>query len=83
MTLVEFFAAVNAIDGKFHNDGQRVVLEAPGQTVSPTLLAAVEDHQAWLAATYPARTTAISDPRPGNNADEVSDEEFFAAIAPR
>lgn len=82
LTLPEFFDAVNAVGGKFRHDGQKVVLEASGHAISPALLAAVEEHQAWLAMTYPPRSGVSNGLAEINNGHELTAEEFFAELQP-
>ncbi|QJW92561.1 bifunctional DNA primase/polymerase [Frigoriglobus tundricola] len=81
MSLTQLFDAVNAIGGKFRHDGHRVIVDAPGPTISPAILAAVVDHQGWLASVYsPPPKSVISDALPRNTGDELTEGEFYAEL---
>jgi len=80
MTLMELFAAVKAIGGQLRREGDGCVVDAPAERITPSILAAVAQHQSSLITLLPAPTPVISDTRNSKASDEMPAEEFFAEL---
>ena len=80
LSLSELFDAVNSIGGKFRNDGNAVVVDAPPEMVSPAITAAVVVHQEWLGSVYSAPNPVINEPVAVNSDEDMDKEQFLAEL---
>jgi hypothetical protein len=80
LSLTELFDAVTSISGQLKRDGDRLIVDAPTNDISPEITSALTEHQPTLLAMLPAATNPSTDSTTDYEDIVVEDVDFLTEL---